>query len=80
MKKWIVEDWGFELIAIEGNAANCRLGIEKDDKFTFSYECPNGMLFRLSSRERWHAMRCDGEASSLPTLRLANRSFKRSVI
>ena len=41
MKKQVVEDWGFELTAIEGNAANCRLGIEKDDSFSFSYECPS---------------------------------------
>ena len=47
MKKWVVEDWGFELTAIEGTADNCRLGIEKDDKFTFSYECPNGMCPRV---------------------------------
>ena len=36
MKKWVVEDWGFELIAIEGKASHCRLGLEKGDKFTFS--------------------------------------------
>ena len=43
MKKWVVEDWEFELTAIEGKAAHCRLGLEKGDIFTFAYECPAGM-------------------------------------
>lgn len=40
MNKWVTEDWEFELTAIDGKAAHCRLGIEKGDKFIFSYECP----------------------------------------
>ena len=40
MKKWIVEDWSFELTSIKGEARVCRVGIEKGDKFVFSYECP----------------------------------------
>ena len=28
MKKWIVEDWSFELTAIKGEARDCRVGIE----------------------------------------------------
>ena len=42
MKKWVTEEWQFELTAIEGKAAHCRLGIEKGDKFVFSplFSCP----------------------------------------
>ena len=29
MNKWVVEDWKFELTAVEGKAGNCRLGLEK---------------------------------------------------
>jgi len=29
MNKWIIEDWEFELTAIEGEAKHCRLGLEK---------------------------------------------------
>lgn len=43
MQKWCTEDWQFELTAIEGKAGHCRLGLEKGDKFIFSYECPAGM-------------------------------------
>lgn len=35
MKKWVVEDWKFELTAIDERAECCRLGIEKGDKFVF---------------------------------------------
>ncbi len=40
MNKWVTENWKFELIVVEGKARDCRLGIEKGDKFVFSYECP----------------------------------------
>lgn len=40
MRKWISEDWEFEITATEGEAHNCRLGIEKGDKFVFQYGCP----------------------------------------
>jgi len=63
MKKWVVEDWAFELDAIEGDAANCRLGIEKGDKFVFSYECPAGMCPRVMSELfTWcEVIRCGGD-------------------
>ena len=63
MKKWIVEDWEFELIALDGIAAHCRLGIEKGDKFVFSYECPAGMCPRLMSQVyTWcEVIRCGGD-------------------
>ena len=62
MKKWVVEDWGFGLTAIEGKASHCRLGLEKGDKFTFSYECPEGMCPRVMSQVyTWcEVIRCGG--------------------
>ena len=47
MNKWVTEDWGFELTVEEGKARDCRLGIEKGDKFVFSYECPAGICPRV---------------------------------
>lgn len=47
MKKWVTEDWQFELTAVEGKAADCRLGIETGDRFIFSYECPEGICPRV---------------------------------
>lgn len=44
MKKWMAEDWQFELTVTEGKAEHCRLGIEKGDRFIFSYECPCGCI------------------------------------
>ena len=43
MNKWIVEDWAFDIEVIEGDATNCRLGLEKGDKFHFEYECPQNL-------------------------------------
>jgi len=43
MKKWLTENWEFELIVTEGKAGHCRLGLEKGDKFVFQYACPAGM-------------------------------------
>ena len=40
MRPWIAEDWSFEIIATEGSAKTCRLGIEKGDRFVFQYGCP----------------------------------------
>ena len=39
MQKWCTEDWQFELIVTRGKAGHCRLGLEKGDKFVFSYGC-----------------------------------------
>ena len=62
MKKWVVEDWGFELTVTEGKASHCRLGLEKDDKFTFSYECPAGICPRVMAQVyTWcEVVRCGG--------------------
>ena len=40
MKKWMAEDWQFEVTVTDGFAEDCRLGLEKGDKFTFEYGCP----------------------------------------
>lgn len=40
MRKWMAEDWAFEIIALNGSARNCRLGIETGDRFAFQYGCP----------------------------------------
>ena len=65
MKQWVVEDWGFELVATEGKAGNCRLGLEKGDKFTFTYECPGGMCPRVMTQVyTWcEVIRCGGDFS-----------------
>ena len=63
MKKWVTEDWSFILTAMEGKAADCRLGIEKGDEFTFSYECPAGMCPRMMIELfTWcEVIRCGGD-------------------
>lgn len=63
MKRWVVEDWEFELTVIDGEAGNCRLGLEKGDKFVFSYECPAGMCPRVMTELfTWCEMiRCGGD-------------------
>ena len=63
MKKWVVEDWEFELTATEGKAAHCRLGIEKGDRFVFRYECPAGMCPRVMIELfTWcEVIRCGGD-------------------
>lgn len=40
MKKWVVEDWEFEITVIK--AEQCRMGFEVSDRFTCKYECPSG--------------------------------------
>ena len=63
MNKWVVEDWKFELTAVEGKAGNCRLGLEKGDTFSFSYECPAGMCPRVMMQVyTWcEVIRCGGD-------------------
>lgn len=62
MKKWAIEDWGFELVVINGLAAECRLGLETGDRFSFSYECPGGICPRvMGDLFTWcEAIRCGG--------------------
>lgn len=63
MNKWVVEDWEFQLTAIDGRARDCRLGIEKGDKFVFSYECPAGICPRVMTELfTWcEVIRCGGD-------------------
>lgn len=63
MKKWMVEDWQFELTVTEGKAEHCRLGIEKGDQFVFSYGCPAGICPRVMAEVfTWcEVIRCGGD-------------------
>lgn len=63
MNKWMTEDWKFELTAVDGRAENCRLGIEKGDKFVFSYECAAGICPRVMTELfTWcEVVRCGGD-------------------
>ena len=38
MKKWIQEEWRFQVEVTDGDAKNCRPGLEKGDIFSFEYE------------------------------------------
>lgn len=78
MKKWVVEDWGFELTAIEGKASHCRLGLEKGDKFSFSYECPMGMCPRVMMQVyTWcEVVRCGGDF----TYRGSNKKYEKDLV
>lgn len=42
MKKWLEEEWRFEITVIKGESQRCRLGLETGDIFTCGYECPGG--------------------------------------
>lgn len=60
MRKWMAEDWQFEVTVTDGFSEDCRLGLEKGDKFTFEY----GVCGLLSPRDggdfymvRGHSMR-----------------------
>jgi len=62
MKKWIKEDWAFEVKVLRGEAKHCRLGLETGDKFYFEYECPSGFCPRaLIEIFTWcEVIRCGG--------------------
>ncbi len=62
MKKWVTEDWEFELTVIEGKASQCRLGFEKGDSFVFSYGCPEGICpMVMADLFTWcEVIRCGG--------------------
>ena len=63
MNKWIVEDWAFAIEVIEGDATNCRLGLEKGDKFHFEYECPQNFCPRALTEifTYCEVVRCGGD-------------------
>ena len=63
MKKWMAEDWEFELTVAKGSAGNCRLGFETGDTFVFQYECPAGFCPRaMIELYTWcEVIRCGGD-------------------
>ncbi len=63
MNKWIVEDWAFDINVIEGSSKDCRLGLEKGDRFHFEYETPQNFCPRaLSDIFTWcEVIRCGGD-------------------
>jgi len=63
MRKWVTEDWEFELTVTDGKAGHCRLGLEKGDKFVFQYECPAGMCPKTMTQVyTWcEVVRCGGD-------------------
>ena len=63
MNKWILEDWAFTVEVVDGNAKNCRLGLETGDTFCFEYETPQGFCPRaLSEIFTWcEVIRCGGD-------------------
>ena len=63
MQKWCTEDWQFELTVIKGKAEHCRLGLEKGDKFVFSYGCPAEMCPKtmMTIYTLCEVIRCGGD-------------------
>lgn len=49
MRKWVQEDWAFDLEVIRGEAEHCRLGLEKGDHFHFEYGCPEGFCLKTAA-------------------------------
>ena len=63
MRKWMAEDWAFELTVLEGRAEDCRLGLETGDVFRFEYGCPGGFCPRaMAEIFTWcEVIRCGGD-------------------
>lgn len=63
MKKWLVEDWAFEVTVLSGEAHSCRLGMEAGDAFRFEYGCPEGFCPRaMIEIFTWcEVVRCGGD-------------------
>lgn len=63
MKKWMAEDWRFEITVTDGLAGDCRLGLEKGDSFTFEYGCPADFCPRaMAEIFTWcEVIRCGGD-------------------
>ena len=63
MRKWLTEDWAFDLVVINGQASTCRLGLETGDTFTFEYETPANFCPRAATELfTWcEVIRCGGD-------------------
>jgi len=63
MRKWMKEDWEFEVEVTDGTAKSCRLGIEKGDRFVFQYGCPKDFCPRtMIELFTWcEVIRCGGD-------------------
>lgn len=63
MKKWMAEDWAFEVTVTAGEAKNCRIGIEAGDVFSFQYACPADFCPRaMMEIFTWcEVVRCGGD-------------------
>ena len=63
MNKWILEDWAFTVEVVDGDAKNCRLGLETGDTFFFEQETPQGFCPRAFSEiSTWcEVIRCGGD-------------------
>ena len=67
MKPWILEDWEFTLTVMQGEAHQCRIGLEAGDTFTFTYALPAGICPK--SVPQLHTLceiiRCGGDFTHL---------------
>ena len=63
MKKWIEEDWEFEIKVVKGKAEECRLGLEQGDLFRCGYGCPGGFCPKTASLLYTYCeiVRCGGD-------------------
>ena len=63
----MAEDWQFEVTVTDGFAEDCRLGLEKGDKFTFEYGCPADFCPRaMAEIFTWcEVIRCGGDFTCL---------------
>lgn len=63
MRRWIQEDWAFEVTVLQGEADQCRLGLETGDRFPFEYGCPAGFCPRaMIEIFTWcEVIRCGGD-------------------
>jgi len=63
MKRWLEEEWTFEIEVMEGEACHCRMGLETGDRFECTYECPAG--FCPKTMHQLHTLceivRCGGD-------------------
>ena len=57
------EDWEFEIAVTDGEAHDCRLGIEMGDTFIFQYGSPDGICPRIMAEAFvWcEVVRCGGD-------------------